>query len=51
MNIDHPHRNPLIALVLAFMSYPVLIVSGNLGRTMELLLVILVMGTGAREEE
>lgn len=43
----HPYRNLLIALVLTFMSYPVLIVGGGLGRTLELLMLILVMGTAS----
>jgi hypothetical protein len=34
MIFNHPYRNLLIALVLTFMSYPFLIVGGNLGRAL-----------------
>jgi hypothetical protein len=47
MIFDHPYRNLLIALVLTFMGYPILIVGGGLGRTLELLLLILVMATAS----
>jgi voltage-gated potassium channel len=44
---EHSYRNLLIALLLAFVSYPVLIVDGRLGRAIELLLVLLVLTTGS----
>ena len=47
MIFNHPYRNLLIALALTFMSYPFLIVGGNLGRALELLMLILVMGSAS----